>query len=152
VWRLSAVARSIGAGSAEIVRDAFNIVFTKVFTGLNFDKDNIGRTWIGQAMGLIRKNTYRVPWFKDLITVVTGDQGRAAHDGPRFPSEAVTLKAQSFSGVHDNSLDLVVGRIGQHLVVTPWSIVSHISCSEYHAGMAKNRAIAALQAMLSNPG
>jgi hypothetical protein len=118
----------------KIIFDPFNIVFSKIGPGLHLNKNNGSRSDIFNPMQCSLGDIDGFPSGKWYLFRIPGDHGLAGKDIPMFFPELMSLETQSFPGIDGNPFDLMIGFIGQNLIISPGTVVFfHINFSLNHS-------------------
>ena len=102
-----------------IVFDSLDIVFAEVVAGLNLDEDQVAAICVAYAMDALSGNINRLPSCYLHIDSVESYNACPRNDEPMLFPVCMSLKAQSFARIYDNSFNLVVGHFGQDCKIAP---------------------------------
>jgi len=98
---------------------ARDIILSKIFTGLDFNKHKVFRSDIFNPVLILAADIYSLPRFHFYFPVITGKEGITIHDEPVFRPPIMALEAQPIARIHGYALHLVAIRIDQILEKSP---------------------------------
>jgi hypothetical protein len=113
----------VGAFAAEVVFDAFDVVFAEVVTVLELDHNDRLVGGVHHAVGSTTGNINGLADILDGLFAFENNGELASCDDPNFTSLLVTLVAEALAGEDGNGLYLVVNVVNEDVVTTPRAIV-----------------------------
>jgi hypothetical protein len=108
--------------TAKVILDAFDIIFTEVRSGLNFNKDNIVSANIMNSMKNANREINGIASSNSTDLSINSDIRVSSDDKPVFCALLVALVREAFSGIYPDAFHFVGGRFLEYFISTPWAI------------------------------
>jgi len=96
--------------TAKVVFDAFNIIFTEVRSGLNFNENHIASTNIVNSMKNADSEINSIASPDSTNLTINSDIRFSSDDKPVFRALLVALVRKAFSGIYPDAFHFVGGR------------------------------------------
>ena len=109
--------------ATEIIFAALDIILTEIAAMLHFNEDQVHVADAGYPVPGMQRNIHRLTWSQGYLLFVQRNQGLSAHHMPMLAASLVPLEAETAVGLNNDALHLVIGLIGQDVVLAPWAYV-----------------------------
>ena len=106
-------------GASKIVFFSFDILLAKILSRLHFDNGEVFHARVTNAVPTAFRYLDRLTGKHAHFFVVLNHHRFPLEDEPMFGTMAMALQAETFSGIHHQSFDLVVRFVGKHDIISP---------------------------------
>jgi hypothetical protein len=116
-------ARTADLNPAIIIFHPLDIVFPKVFAGLNFDENQILLSRILDAMPGSHRQIDSLAHSQLNLATVLGDHAPSGNNGPMFRPLIMPLVTEALAGINRDPFDLVIRLIREDFIKSPGPMV-----------------------------